>query len=167
MEYRGALNDYVAHRRYVSLRDAATVAPPEHVPSDIEAIFREGATCQVVQCFNAACAMYRLCVDLTTKSLLPPEGTADGPNREQRHKLFNRLRWLFGQGRLPPSLEELSHCIREDGNDAAHDGTVGETEAGDLQDLAAHLLENVYTAPERLRRAAERRVARRERQQGQ
>lgn len=162
MNYANALNDYVRHRGYISLKDEATVAPPEHVPEAIAAIFREGATCEAVQCFNAACGMYRLCVDLTTKSLLPPEDAEDGPNRAQREKLFDRLGWLFEKRRLPPTLEELSHCIRQDGNDAAHDGTVGEDEAADLQDFTLHLLENVYTAPEKLRLAKERRDARRE-----
>ncbi len=137
------------------------VAAPEHVPAEISAIFGEGATCEAVQCYNAACAMYRLCVDLTTKFLLPPEGEPNGPSAQQRDKLFHRLNWLFDTRRISASLRELSHCIREDGNDAVHDGSIGKAEAADLQDFTHHLLENVYTAPERLRLAAERRVERR------
>ena len=59
------------------------------------------------------------------------------------------------------SLRELSHCIRQDGNDAVHDGSVGEDEAEDLQDFTSHLLENVYTTPKRLELAKDRRVGRR------
>jgi hypothetical protein len=122
MKYGGVLNDYVKVKGHISLKDQATVSPPEHVPVEIAKIFLEGATCDAVQCYNAACAMYRLCIDLTTKTLLPPEGEANGPNAFQRGKLAPRLDWLFDTRRLPASLKELSHCIREDGNDAAHDG---------------------------------------------
>ena len=34
------------------------------------------------------------------------------------------------------SKRPLSHCIRQDGDDAVHDGSVGEDEAADLQELA-------------------------------
>lgn len=125
------------------------------------AVFNEGAMCQAVRCYNAACAMYRLSVDLTTKSLLPPESEPNGPNANQRDKLFDRVNWLFDTGRLSASLRHLSHCIRQDGTDAVHDGSVAHAEAADLQDFTVHLLENVYTAPERLRLAAVRRAARR------
>jgi hypothetical protein len=161
LKYAGVLNDYVKVDNFLSLKDQATVASPEHVPDLIAKIFREGATSDVMQCYNAACAMYRLCIDLTTKSLLPPEGEPNGPNAHQRVKLAHRLNWLLDTGRLPASLRELSHCIREDGNDAAHDGSVGEHEAGDLQDFTLHLLENVYTAPKRIELARDRRTARR------
>lgn len=161
LNYSGVLNDFVKVHGYASLKDEATVAAPEYVPKEIAAIFCEGATCQAVQCYNAACAMYRLCVDLTTKSLLPPEDQSNGPNAQQRDKLFHRLNWLFDTGCISTSLRELSHCIREDGNDAVHDGSVADAEAADLQDFTLHLLENVYTAPERLKLAAARRVERR------
>jgi hypothetical protein len=159
--YGGALNDFVKVKAHVSLKDEATVAAPAYVPKEIAAIFNEGATCQAVQCYNAACAMYRLCVDLTTKSLLPAADQPNGPTAQQRDKLFHRLNWLFDSGRISASLRELSHCIREDGNDAVHDGTVARVEAADLQDFTLHLLENIYTAPERLRLATERRIERR------
>jgi hypothetical protein len=161
MKYGGVLNDYVKVKGHISLKDHATVASPEHVPDHIAKIFHEGVTSDAVQCYNAACAMYRLCIDLTTKSLLPPEAQATGPNAHQRGNLAARLNWLFDNDRLPASLRELSHCIREDGNDAAHDGSVDEDEAADLQDFTIHLLENVYTTPTRLALAKDRRAARR------
>ncbi|MEO9303158.1 DUF4145 domain-containing protein [Acinetobacter pittii] len=46
---------------------------------------------------------------------------------------------------MADDLEELSRCIKDDGNDAAHDGTIGETEANDLLDFTYELLERVYT----------------------
>jgi len=102
---------------FVSLKDEAGVSPPEHLPDDISLAFREGATCCVVKCWNAAAgAMFRLCIDLATKARLPPVGETDIKGHE-RGKLALRLRWMFANGVLPKDLEGLSQCIREDGND--------------------------------------------------
>jgi hypothetical protein len=69
----GALNNFVRIEGHVSLKDMAGEEPPEHLPPEIEAVFKEGATCLAVGCFNAAATMFRLSVDLATKSLLPTE----------------------------------------------------------------------------------------------
>src|SRR5215510_8459975 len=63
LNINGSLNHYVTVEWYISLRDAATTAPPEHVPAHIETAFKEGATCLSVGCYNAAGTMFRLCVD--------------------------------------------------------------------------------------------------------
>lgn len=156
----GALNRYVDVEGHISLKDAAGVLPPEHVPAEIAAAFREGSTCLAVGCHNAAATMFRLCVDLTTRSLLPAEDSA-GLNAKVRRDLGLRLPWLFQNGVLPAALSELSTCIKEDGNDGAHRGSLTEADAGDLLDFTVVLLERVYTEPARLRLASERRNARR------
>lgn len=69
--------------------------------------------------------------------------------------------WLFETGRLPDSLKDLSSCIKEDGNDGAHAGNLKKSDADDLLDFTSVLLERIYTEPERLRLAKERRDARR------
>src|SRR5690606_18694927 len=74
-----AVNRYCDVKGFVSLKDSATKLPPEHLPEQIELIFREGATCLSVGCYNAAGTMFRLCVDLSTKSMLP-EGDDSGLN---------------------------------------------------------------------------------------
>lgn len=155
------LNDFFAILGYVSLKDKAAVQPPDHVPEDIAAIFREGSTCQSLDCFNAAGAMFRLCLDMATKDLLPDTETPNGPNRNQRTRLYDRLEWLFNSGTLPDGLKELASCVREDGNDAAHDGTLAKVDAEDLLDFSRILLERIYTEPARLREARERREQRR------
>ena len=111
------LNDFFSIQGFVSLKDMAAVQPPDHVPDDIAAIFREGSTCQSLECFNAAGAMFRLCLDMATKDLLPALETPDGPNRNQRTRLHDRLEWLFDSGRLPEGLKELASCVRQDGNE--------------------------------------------------
>ena len=145
---------------HISLKDTATVEPPEFLPKNIEPVFREGATCLAVGCYNAAGTMFRLCVDLATRSMLPIEDVP-GLNAKTRRDLGIRLPWLFDNGRLPESLKDLSSCIKEDGNDGAHAGNLSEADASDLLDFSAALLERIYTEPERLRLAKERRDARR------
>jgi hypothetical protein len=158
----GAVNHLVRVEDFVSQKDEAGVPPPEHTPKEIAAVFWEGATCLAVRCFNAAGTMFRLCVDLATRPLLPPQGDADGPSAKIRRDLGLRLPWLFDHGLLPTELRELSTCIREDGNDGAHQGTLGKADAADLLDFTTSLLERLYTEPERLRLARERRDKRRE-----
>jgi hypothetical protein len=48
---------------------------------------------------------------------------------------------LFENDRLPVGLRELSACIREDGNDGAHAGTLTKEDAEDLLDFTHALLD--------------------------
>lgn len=160
LKVEGALNKYVTINDHISLKDGASVQPPEFLPKDIESVFSEGATCVAVGCYNAAGTMFRLCVDLTTKSMLPAEDVP-GLNAKTRRDLGLRLPWLFESGRLPAALQDLSSCVKEDGNDGAHAGSLTEADAADLLDFSIALLERIYTEPERLRLAKERRDARR------
>jgi len=156
------LNGLVEVERYVSLRDKAAHAPPEHVPPNIQAMFREGATCLAVECWNAAGTMFRMCIDLATRGMLPA-GEAAGLNAKSRRDLGLRLPWLFEHGHLSADLRDLSTCIREDGNDGAHTGTLTKEDAEDLLDFTRELLERIHTEPAKLRLAEERRKARRSR----
>ena len=72
---------------------------------------------------------------------------------------------MFEHGMLPSGLKELSTCVREDGNDGAHAGTLKREDAQDLLDFTTALLERIYTEPEKLRLAKERRDKRRGTQQ--
>lgn len=155
-----SLNALVNVEGYVSIKDAAAAEPPEHLPVDIEAAFREGAVCHALGCSNAAAAMFRLCIDKASEGSLPAD-PAEGPNAKIRRSLGLRLEWLFDNGRLPAGLKELSECIKDDGNDGAHDGTLTKHDADDLMDFTVALLERLYTEPERLKKASERRAARR------
>lgn len=155
-----AANQYVRAEGYISTKDTLAVEAPDHTPEKIKAIFREGATCLSVNCFNAAGTMFRLCVDLATIGLLP-EKDENGLNARIRRNLGLRLPWMFDNGILPEALRSLAGCVREDGNDAAHAGTLTREDATDLLDFSSVLLERLYTEPERLRLAEERREARR------
>jgi hypothetical protein len=145
---------------HVSVSDESTVHPPESLPDNIKDVFKEGAKCVATQSHNAAGTMFRLCIELATRSRLP-EGEAPGLNAKVRRDLGLRLPWLFENGLLPEDLRELSTCVKEDGNDGAHHGTLTKEDADDLLDFAYELLERLYTEPERLRLAKARRDERR------
>ncbi len=149
---------------FVNVSDLENVAkPPEHLPPNVQAAFVEGAKCFSIGCYNAAAAMFRLCLDLTTKPLLPDaaDTSVPQPDKLERRNLGRRIEWLLRQGKLPQSLSDLAHCVREDGNDGAHDGTLEKPDSEDLLDFAILMLERQYTGPERLRLAKERREQRR------
>lgn len=162
---RDAVNRYMNVERFISLKDVVAVSPPEHLPVEIVAAFNEGATCMSAGCYNAAGTMFRLCVDLATRSKLP-EQDVPGLNATVRRNLGLRLRWLFDNGHLPEALRELSSCIREDGNDGAHVGSLEKSAAEDLLDFTVALLERMYTEPERIQRAKNRRDTRRSKTTG-
>jgi hypothetical protein len=155
-----AVNRYMEIEGFVNLKDIASVPPPEHLPMDIEAAFKEGAMCKSVGCYNAAGTMFRLCVDLATRLRLPAKEVSE-PNAATRRNLGLRLPWLFDNGHLPEALRELSSCVKDDGNDGAHVGSLTESDADDLLDFTVALLERMFTEPERLRIAKERRETRR------
>lgn len=154
------ITQYFELKGYVSMKDAAYVQPPEYLPRNIRNAFDEGSRCISIGCWNAAATMFRMALDLATRPLLPPEGTV-GINRRTRRDLGVRLPWLFEHGKLPEALRELSAAIHQDGNDGAHQGTLTKADALDLLDFTEALLTRLFTEPERLRLAAERRAARR------
>lgn len=155
-----AVNRIASVDGYICLKDMGTQPPPEHLPPNVDAAFREGAACMSISCHNAAGTMFRLCIDLATRSILPEEET-EGLNARTRRNLGLRLPWLFDNGHLPEALRDLSSCIKDDGNDGAHQGTLTGDDARDILDFTYVLLERIYTEPKRLELARERREARR------
>jgi hypothetical protein len=156
----GNINNFFELDGYISLKDAGATEPPDHVPPDLAKIFQEATKCVAVQCWNAAGAMFRLCVDMATEQLLPKEDV-EGLTAFIRKNLGPRLEWLFENNKLPAEIASLSECIREDGNDAAHRGALGKVDAEDLQDFTFALLKRMFTDPESLKLAELRRQERR------
>ena len=158
-----SLETYFNVDGYLSIKDFLDTSIPKYLPSNVEIAFKEGASCLAIGCYNASGAMFRLAIDLATKSLLPEgDGTSVGPNRQQRKQLNERLIYLFGNGYLPKELQELANCVKDDGNDGAHDGTLKKIDAEDLLDFATELFERMFTEPEKLRLAQQRREERRQ-----
>lgn len=150
----------IAVRKFLTLADIQVSSPPEYLPQNIHDAFVEGARCYAAGCYNAAGAMFRLSLDLASKSLLPADDSEITINSRQKNYLADRLEWLFDNKHWPASLKDMVTCIRQDGNDGAHDGELGEDEAFDIMDFSFKLLEKIYTEPERIRISQERRASR-------
>ena len=155
-----AVNNFLRVERYITTRDRANTPPPDYLPENIRLAFEEGSMCLSVKCFNAAGTMFRLCVDHATTALIP-DANSNGLNSAIRRSLGLRLQWLFENGYLPQALRDLSHAVKEDGNDGDHAGLLTEQDAEDLLDFTVALLERLYTEPKRLELAIARRAARR------
>lgn len=164
VSYAGSLNQFYAVEGYISIKDHACIEPPEHLPENIKAAFQEGAACYSIECYNAASCMFRLCLDLLSKPLLPDPKNADvhQPSDFVRRTLGPRLNWLFKEGLLPKDLERLATSVKDDGNDGAHAGNLTRADCDDLIDFTTVILERLITEPEKLKLAEQRRASRRE-----
>jgi hypothetical protein len=143
LDLKVAVNNYFQVEGIISVKDYVSTKPPEFIPSNIEAVFKEGIACMSINCFNAAGTMFRLCIDLSTKGMLPKE-EVEGLNQKIRRNLGLRLPWLFDNSILPESLRELSSCIKDDGNDGAHEGTLKKEDAEDM-DFERNIDKNKYS----------------------
>jgi hypothetical protein len=119
---------------YICLKDIASKKAPEHVPPNVESAFREDAACLSISCPNAAGTLFHLCNDLATRPMLPGE-EVEGLNAKTRRDLGLRLPLLFDNSRLPEASRELSSCIKNGGNDGAHQGTLTEDDARHILDF--------------------------------
>ena len=160
-QLNASVNQVATVKGHISLKDEIAQQPPEHLPENIHSTFLEGASCMAIGCYNAGATMFRLCIDLATKTMLPEENE-NGLNNKIRRSLGLRLKWLFDNKILLNALEELSTCIQEDGNDGAHQGILSEEDAQDILEFTFALLERLYTEPRKLELAKARRETRRE-----
>lgn len=159
----GSVSHYCELVGFVTIKDSVTRPVPKHLPANISLVFEEGCACLAIGSFNAAAAMFRTALDLATKSLLP-EGTE--PASKIRRNLGLRLEWMFQNGLLAGDLQDLAECVKDDGNDGAHDGTLTQVDAEDLYDFSFELLRKVFTERARLDLAKARRAARRNTEKG-
>ncbi len=151
MGVKDSLNNVFKIEGFIGLRHNASHSAPDSVPENIKAVFEEAATCISNQCWNAAGAMFRTCVDLATKDMLPKENPKDLTSY-QRNKLAPRIEWLFKKKKLPAELKKFANYIREDGNDSVHDGALKEEQARSLLDFTDLLLDRIYAKPAELKK---------------
>ncbi len=154
-----SLNSYYTIARFISLRDNIVHRPPDSIPDPIKAVFEEGAACFSIECWNATGAMFRTCLDLASKDKIQGVNEKD-ITKPQRENMAARIEWLFDNKKLPENLKDLADCIRHDGNDGAHDGTLGKDEADDLLDFTIQILEHFYTQPAKAEESRRRRAER-------
>lgn len=154
-----SLNEIAEIAGYVSIADNATRLRPEHVSGIIGQTYDEACRCEAIGCYNAASAMFRTCLDLLTKPMLPPDGQP--PANKVRRSLGLRLQWLFDNNCLPVDLRGEAEAVQLDGNDGVHDASLTKADAADLGDFTDIILERLVTNPAKLTLAAERRAQRR------
>lgn len=139
---------------------------PDHVPEHLKTIFDEAAKCLAIGCFSAAGTMFRKAIDVATREMLPTQPADDDKNHPDfiawkvRKDLRLRLNWLLANGRVTKDISEVIDCVREDGNDAAHD-LIGPDEALDLMEFTTVFFESLFTLPGQIEANRARRQARR------
>ena len=160
LQRNGNLNSYCSIDGVVNFVEFLTIDPPSHLPPDVQKAFSEGARAHAVECWNASACMFRASIDIATKDLLPKDNS-DGLDDNTRRSLARRLKWLFQSNRLQKDLKGLASCVKEDGNEAIHSTTLDKEDAVDLLDFTVALLERIYTEPEKIKTAEQRRRQRR------
>ncbi|RSN79574.1 DUF4145 domain-containing protein [Acinetobacter vivianii] len=153
-------NDIIQNLKYDPILPVSE-QPPEYLPPNIKKFFLEATKCLSIGCHNASGAMFRLCLDSVTKEILEKNENLS-PSSSDKKTIHSRLNWIFMNGILPANLESLSRNIKDDGNDAAHDGALNKEEAEDLLDFTYILLEQVFTIPKQVELAMLRRTDRRQ-----
>jgi hypothetical protein len=138
---------------------------PEHVPADVQRVFDEAATCSAIGTWDAAGTMFRKVLDVATRRITP-KPDSDCEPRPSNWKIYKDLRlrldWLFENNLLSSALKDLSSCIHEDGNDAAHDAEgIRQAEVEDLADFTESVLETLFTVPGQIAENRKRRDERR------
>ena len=136
----GGVNRYVGIEGFISLKDTAAVEPPEHIPENVEKIFREGRHAYPLDATSAAGTMFRLCIDIVKREMLP-EGDVEGLNARARRDLGLRLPWLFDHGNLPEACESYRLVCAKTVTTVPMQEPSTQEDAEDLLDFTIMLLE--------------------------
>lgn len=140
---------------------------PEHSPEEVKAAFDEANRCIAIAAWSAAGAMFRRCIDLATRNLIPSEQLENiGQPEHISWKIYKDLRlridWLISRNHIDRRISPLIDCIREDGNDAAHAAESLDHDAClDLLDFSVAVLNVVFTEPGKIGESIRRRNERR------
>ncbi|WP_308517874.1 DUF4145 domain-containing protein [Sphingomonas flavescens] len=112
---------------------------PAAVPANITNFYEQGVRALKAGHWDAAGAMFRKTLDVSTKVI-------DPDHRDET--LFKRIHLLVNNGQLTAAMGDWSHEIRLDGNDAVH-GEEPETEvdAKSLRRFAEAFLTYSFTLP--------------------
>lgn len=126
------------------------VDAPQNLPEHIAEAFLEAEDSLRRGKFNSAVAMDRRALELMTKDKAP----------DQKGTLAKRIEWLESQHELTPALSQWANELRTMGNEAVHgvDGLT-DAEAEATHELSRFILTYIYTLPEQVRLAKEKRDA--------
>jgi hypothetical protein len=96
---------------------------PDHTPPLVAKRFLEGEDAFARSNWNSAVAMYRSALDIATKTM---------PGVQSGLTFFNRLEWMFANGKITQDIKEWADAVRVEGNGALH-----EPDEFDAHDAAA------------------------------
>lgn len=124
---------------------ATVTAAPAHAPEPVARAFIQADYAIKRQHWEAAAAMDRRALEISTKEMAP---------EHIKLSLYQRIEKLADAGKLTPSLKEWAHDLRLLGNDALHeiDG-VTEEEATQAHELTRFVLIYLYTLPAQVEQA--------------
>jgi Domain of unknown function (DUF4145) len=94
---------------------------PNHVPEAVTPFFNEARDSLQAEHWNAAGAMYRKAIDVSTKDLVRKHWPKDEVEKGIREDLVVRIERLHARGLLTEALKDWAHQVRIGGKDAAHD----------------------------------------------
>lgn len=121
------------------------VLAPLHTPDLVAQAWVQAEKSRRAQLWDAACAMYRRCMEIALKEFAP---------EVQAWKLEKRIDKLASENRITPALKEWAHELRLDGNEALHAQAPATQElAEQMHGLCHFLLIYLYTLPEQVRQA--------------
>ena len=155
-----ALGKTMQVTKHISVRNQKAKKAPDDVPKKIANIYLEATESLTGNCYNAACAMFRTALDMTTQNMVSNNTAIDIP-KDDNYTLNKRIKWLISNNFIPSELQDFLDNVRLDGNDAAHEGTATEAESLDLQDFVDTIFDRIYVQPAKLERAKQRRAERR------
>ncbi|MGR9150876.1 DUF4145 domain-containing protein [Rhizobium leguminosarum] len=119
------------------------------IPGNIAAIFDQAAKCRRLEMPDAAGAMFRKTIDISTKAVFAIDPRL--ADKKPAEALRVRIKALGQFKVLEEDIVELADVVAVDGNDAAHDVdpyTPEEAEA--LEELTVDLLDRIFVRPARI-----------------
>ncbi|WP_425667721.1 DUF4145 domain-containing protein (plasmid) [Vibrio tubiashii] len=127
-----------------SLCDKSEVIYPSllensHIPLEVRLTFQQAKRIQNLN-FDAFCLSIRKCIEIICKL-----------NGIEKGNLHSKLKKLCAKNSLPPLIMEAANCIRELGNQAAHDiEDIHPINANQIEEFFLILIEYLYILPARL-----------------
>ncbi len=124
---------------------------PQHCPENVARAFLQAEDALKRENFDAAVAMDRRALELMTKEKAPEDA---------KKPLVQRIEILSARHEITPALKDWAHNLRTMGNEAVHgvDGLT-EDEAESTHEVTKFILTYIYTLPEQVRLAKEKREA--------
>ena len=123
---------------------------PANIPHPVAKAFKQAAESRKGKHFDAAAAMYRKSMELALKALSPDI---------EAWKIEKRIDKMAAEGLITKELQEWAHELRLDGNDVLHEDEATAEMVDQMHSFCKFLLTYLYTLPEQVKAARERRAA--------